>query len=67
MKKKSLSESSLEELLIMLCFVMGISMFIFAFFCNFEGVLYFKLLKIAGIISMISLTLATANFLKKRK
>ena len=41
------------ELVIMLCFVLGISMLIFAFFAFIEGLLHIKLMNISGIISMI--------------
>lgn len=55
------------ELLIMLCFVLGISMLIFAFFAIIEGILHIKLLNITGIIGVIYLTSATANFFEKNK
>jgi hypothetical protein len=55
------------ELLIMLCFVLGISMLIFAFFAIVEGVLHTKLLNIAGMIGMIYLIWATGNFFEKKK
>jgi hypothetical protein len=55
------------ELLIMLCFVLGISMLIFAFFAIVEGILHTKLLNIAGMIGMIYLIWATGNFFEKKK
>ncbi|MCI9846916.1 DUF3667 domain-containing protein [Flavobacterium pectinovorum] len=55
------------ELLIMLCFVLGISMLIFAFFAIFEGILHIKLLNIAGMFSLVYLIWATGNFFKKNK
>ena len=55
------------ELLIMLCFVMGISMLIYAFFAIIEGVSHIKVLHIAGIIGMIYLIWATGNFFEKKK
>lgn len=55
------------ELLIMLCFVLGISMLIFAFFAIIEGVLHFKLLNIAGMIGVIYLIWAAGNFFEKNK
>ncbi|MGO4770635.1 DUF3667 domain-containing protein [Flavobacterium sp. W22_SRS_FK3] len=55
------------ELLIMLCFVLGISMLIFAFFAIIQGVFYIKSLNIAGVIGMIYLTWATGSFFDKKK
>ena len=55
------------ELLIMLCFVLGISMLIFAFFAIIQGVFHIKSLNIAGVIGMIYLTWATGNFFDKKK
>lgn len=55
------------ELLIMLCFVLGISMLIFAFFALIEGILHIKLLTIAGMIGVIYLTWATGNFFEEKK
>lgn len=55
------------ELLIMLCFVLGISMLIFAFFALIEGILSIKSLNIAGMISLIYLTWATGNFFEEKK
>lgn len=55
------------ELLIMLCFVQGISMLIFAFFALIEGLFGFKLLAIAGIIGMLYIFWATGNFFEKNK
>lgn len=55
------------ELLIMLCFILGISMLIFAFFAIIEGILHVKLLNIAGMMSVIYLVWATGNFFEKKK
>jgi hypothetical protein len=55
------------ELLIMLCFVLGISMLIFAFFGIIEGILHFKLLTAAGVIGLLYLVWATGNFFEKNK
>lgn len=55
------------ELLIMLCFVQGISMLIFAVFAFAEGLLHFKLLNIAGIIGVIYLMWAIGNFFEAKK
>ncbi|CAN1552902.1 Protein of unknown function DUF3667 [Flavobacteriaceae bacterium] len=55
------------EILIMLCFVQGISMLIFAVFAIIEGLLHYKLLSIAGILGIFYLTWATANFFEERR
>ena len=55
------------ELLIMLCFTMGISMLIFAFFAIIEGFTDIKLLHVAGMIGMIYLIWATGNFFEEKK
>jgi hypothetical protein len=55
------------ELLIMLCFVLGISMLIFAFFAIIEGISHVKLFNIAGMIGVIYTIWATGNFFKKNK
>lgn len=55
------------ELLIMLCYVLGISMLIFAFFAFIEGISHVKLLSAAGMIGTIYLTWATGNFFEKNK
>lgn len=55
------------ELLIMLCFVQGISMLIFAVFAFAEGLLHFKLLSIAGIIGVIYIIWAVGNFFEAKK
>lgn len=51
----------------MLCFVLGISMLIFAFFALIEGFTHFKLLNVAGIIGIIYLIWAVGNFFEKYK
>ena len=55
------------ELLIMLCFVQGISMLIFALFAFAEGLLHYKLLNIAGFIGVIYLVWAIGNFFEAKK
>lgn len=55
------------ELLIMLCFVQGISMLIFAVFALGEGLLHFKLLSVAGIFGLIYLVWAIGNFFEAKK
>ena len=55
------------ELLIMLCFVLGITMLIFAFFAIIEGITHIKLFKIAGILGFIYLVWAIGSFFDKEK
>lgn len=55
------------EMLIMLCFVQGISMLIFAVFAFGEGLFHFKLLNIAGILGAIYLVWAIGNFFEAKK
>ncbi len=55
------------ELLIMLCFVQGISMLIFAVFALLQGISNFKLLSFAGIFGIIYMTWAIGNFFEERK
>ncbi|SFN57448.1 Protein of unknown function [Flavobacterium succinicans] len=55
------------ELLIMLCFVQGISMLIFAVFAFAQGLLHFKLLKVAGIIGVIYVIWAIGNFFEAKR
>jgi hypothetical protein len=55
------------ELLIMLCFVQGISMLIYTVFALAQGLLHFKLLSVAGIISVIYVIWAIGNFFEAKK
>ncbi len=55
------------ELIIMLCFVQGISMLIFALFALLEGVIDLKLLSVAGIFGIIYMTWAIGNFFEQKK
>ena len=55
------------ELLIMLCFVMGISMIIFSVFALIEGLVHFKLLGFASIISFLYLILSIVSFFNDKK
>lgn len=55
------------ELLVMLCFVLGIPMLIYAFFAFIEGITDIRLLNIAGIIGVIYVIWAMAHFFEKMK
>ncbi len=55
------------ELVIMLCFVQGISMLIFAIFALLEGIFHIKLLSFAGTLGVLYMTWAIGNFFEERK
>ncbi len=55
------------EFLIMLCFVQGISMLVFAVFAFAEGLLHYKLLNIAGAVGLLYLIWAIGNFFDAKK
>lgn len=55
------------ELLVLLCYVTGASMLIYAFFAIIEGIIHFKLSGIARLIGGIYLVMATGNFFEKKK
>ena len=60
-------EYNFYELLIMLCFVQGISMLIFAIFSFLQGISHFNLLSFAGILGVIYMTWGIGNFFEERK
>lgn len=55
------------EVLILLCFIMGMGMLIFALFALIQGITRVGLMTTAGIISMIYITLAIADFYGRKK
>lgn len=55
------------ELLIMLCYVIGMQMLIFAVFALINGVLHVKLEGIAGIFGLLYLVWAAGNFFEEKK
>jgi hypothetical protein len=55
------------ELLIMLCFALGISMLIYSVFAIVEGILHFKLFKIAGMVGVLYLIWAIGNFFEAKR
>lgn len=55
------------ELLIMLCFVIGISMLIYAVFAIVEGIFHVKLFKIAGTFGVLYIIWAIGNFFEEKK
>ncbi len=55
------------EILILLCFVMGMSMLIYTLFAIFQGVTGFRLMQIGGMISIVYNTWAIGQFFDKKK
>ena len=53
---------NIYEIVILLCFVMGIGMLIFALFAIIEAILTIKVMSIAGVLSLIYATWAIGNF-----
>lgn len=61
------ADYNIYEIIVLLCFVMGIGMLIFAFFAFLQGVFHIKLLEIAGFIGIAYTTFAIADFFDKKK
>ncbi len=55
------------EILILLCFVMGVGMLIFSFFAIIEGLTKYSLMKISGPLGVAYCTWAIAQFFNKKK
>lgn len=55
------------EILILLCFVMGMGMLIFAVFAVFQGIFHKDLMQIAGVVGVAYCTWAIAQFFDKKK
>jgi hypothetical protein len=55
------------EILILLCFVMGVGMLIFSFFAIIEGLTKYSLMKVSGPIGVAYCTWAIAQFFNKKK
>lgn len=55
------------EILILLCFVMGVGMLIFSFFAFLEGLTKYRLMKISGPLGVAYCTWAIAQFFNKKK
>ncbi|MET0572734.1 MAG: hypothetical protein ABWZ79_15025, partial [Pedobacter agri] len=60
-------EYNFFELLILLCFVMGIGMLIYAVFGIIEGLTHTKVMQIAGMIGLGYTVWAIGNFFNKNK
>lgn len=61
------SSYNFYEILILLCFVMGIGMLILTLFSLIQALTHFDLMQIAGILFMVYATFAIADFFDKRK
>ncbi|MBA5792635.1 DUF3667 domain-containing protein [Flavobacterium sp. xlx-214] len=61
------SNFNLYEILILLCFVTGMSMLFFSVFAFLQGIIHFELMKISGIIGIIYCTWAIGQFFDKGK
>lgn len=55
------------EIIILLCFVMGMGMLIFAFFALIEGISHFKLMSVAGAVGIVYMSWAIGQFFDKKK
>jgi hypothetical protein len=55
------------EILILLCFVMGMAMLIFSAFGVIQGLTQIKLMQFAGVFGFIYTTWAIGNFYEKNK
>ena len=55
------------EIIILLCFVMGMGMLIFAFFALIEGISHFKLMSVAGAFGIVYMTWAIGQFFDRKK
>jgi hypothetical protein len=55
------------EILILLCFAIGMGMLIYAVFAIIEGLTHFKVMQIAGIVGFVYTTWAIGEFYEKGK
>lgn len=60
-------EFNIFEILVLLCFVMGMGMLIYAVFGIMQSVMDFNLMQVAGVVGSIYLTWAIGEFYGKRK
>lgn len=58
-------EFNIFEILVLLCFIMGVGMLIYAVFGTIESLIDFKLMQIAGIVGFVYLTWAIGQFYGK--
>lgn len=55
------------EILILLCFIMGMGMLLFSVFAIFQGITHFDLMQLAGVVGIAYCTWAIGQFFDKRK
>ena len=60
------SNYNFYEILIMLCFVMGMGMLIFSLFVVIQGVIHFNIMAIAGVIGIVYCVWAIGQFYEKK-
>ncbi|WP_348823618.1 DUF3667 domain-containing protein [Flavobacterium aestuarii] len=58
---------NIYEIIILLCYVMGIGMLIFAFFSLLQGIFHVNFLKAAGLLGIAYTTFAIADFFDKKQ
>lgn len=58
---------NMYEILILLCFVTGMSMIIFSVFAIFQALTNLEIMKIAGVVGIIYCTWAIGDFFDKKK
>lgn len=61
------SQYNFYEILILLCFVIGIAMLIYSLFAVFEGITHIKLMAIGGIIGIVYCVWSIGQFFGKNK
>lgn len=61
------SNYNIYEILILLCFVMGMGMLILALFAFVQGITKLPIIEISGIVVMVYITMAIADFYDRKK
>lgn len=55
------------EIIIMLCFTIGMGMLIFAFFALIQGIFHIEVMQVAGVVGFVYMTWAIGQFFDKSK
>ncbi len=58
---------NIYEIIILLCFIMGISMLIYSIFAAIQGLFHINIIQIGGILALVYTTFAIADFFDKTK
>ena len=61
------SNYNIYEIIILLCFIMGISMLIYSVFAAIQGLFHINIIQIGGILALVYTTFAIADFFGKTK